>query len=64
MSYTNFSQVSKKSGFTQQTLISHNSMTKSQKVSILVSYPEWFFIDLQKVFDIIDHNILIKKCLY
>ena len=30
--------------FTQQTLVCHTSMTKSQKVLILVSCPKWFLL--------------------
>ena len=48
--------------FTQQALVSHTSMTKSQKVStskgLLI---QMLLIDLQKAFDRIDYNILIKK---
>ena len=42
ISYTNINQVL--DNFTQQGLVGHTSMTKWQKLSILVSWPEWFLL--------------------
>ena len=58
MSYTNMNQVLET--FTQQTLACHTSMTKSQKVSILVSWPGWFLL-ICKTHSIHLTKTLIKK---
>ena len=59
MSYTNLSQVSE--NFTQQTLFCHTSMTKSEKGFDSGLLTRMILNDLQKAFDTIDQNILIKK---